>query len=161
MLWRGKFNQLPNSKVGATFADHREYLMDGEVIDRQYHLGYDLSVTRKHAVPASNSGVVVFAEDLGIYGNTVIVDHGLGVMTLYSHLTSMDVSVGDSVEKKDRLGRTGTTGLAVGDHLHFGVYVQGVPVRPLEWWDAKWIDDNIWYKINYVKKNFVSREIPR
>ena len=157
MLWKGKFNQLPNSKVGATFADHRKYLMDGEVIDRQYHLGYDLSVTRKHPVPASNSGVVVFAGDLGIYGNTVIVDHGMGVMTLYSHLTSMDVSVGDSVEKKDRLGRTGTTGLAVGDHLHFGVYVQGVPVRPLEWWDAKWIDDNIWYKINYVKKNFVSR----
>ena len=65
MLWKGKFNQLPNSKVGATFADHRKYLMDGEVIDRQYHLGYDLSVTRKHPVPASNSGVVVFAESPG------------------------------------------------------------------------------------------------
>ena len=161
MLWKGKFNQLPNSKVGATFADHRKYLMDGEVIDRQYHLGYDVSVTRKHPVPASNSGVVVFAEHLGIYGNTVIVDHGMGIMTLYSHLTSMDVNVGDSVEKKSLVGRTGTTGLAVGDHLHFGVYVQGVPVRPLEWWDAKWIDDNIWYKIDYVKKNFATREAPR
>ena len=161
ILWKGKFNQLPNSKVGATFADHRKYLMDGEVIDRQYHLGYDLSVTRKHPVPVSNSGVVVFVDHLGIYGNTVIVDHGMGVMTLYSHLTSMDVSVGDTVEKKDHLGRTGTTGLAVGDHLHFGVYVQGVPVRPLEWWDAKWINDNIWYKIDYVKKNFLSREAPR
>ncbi len=160
ILWKGKFNQLPNSKVGATFADHRKYLMDGEVIDRQYHLGYDLSVTRKHTVPASNSGVVVFADHLGIYGNTVIIDHGMGVMTLYSHLTSMDVKVGDTVEKKDRVGRTGTTGLAVGDHLHFGVYVQGVPVRPLEWWDAKWIDDNVWYKINYVKKNFAVREAP-
>ncbi len=161
MLWKGKFSQLPNSKVGATFADHREYLMDGEVIDRQYHLGYDLSVTRKYPVTASNSGVVVFAEHLGIYGNTVIIDHGMGVMTIYSHLTSMDVSVGDGVEKETRVGRTGTTGLAVGDHLHFGVYVQGVPVRPLEWWDAKWIDDNIWYKINYVKKNFATREAPR
>ncbi len=161
ILWKGKFNQLPNSKVGATFADHRKYLMDGEVIDRQYHLGYDLSVTRKYPVPASNNGVVVFADHLGIYGNTVIVDHGMGVMTLYSHLTSMDVKVGDTVEKKDRVGRTGTTGLAVGDHLHFGVYIQGVPVRPLEWWDTKWIDDNIWYKINYVKKNFASREAQR
>lgn len=161
ILWKGKFNQFPNSKVGATFADHRKYLMDGSVIDRQYHLGYDLSVTKKHTVPASNSGVVVFAEDLGIYGNTVIVDHGMGVMTLYSHLTSMNVSVGDSVGKKEHVGRTGTTGLAVGDHLHFGVYIQGVPVRPLEWWDAKWIDDNIWYKINYVKKNFALRESPR
>jgi len=154
ILWEGKFNQLRNSKVGATFADHRKYLMDGNVIDNQYHLGYDLSVTKKYPVPASNSGVVVFAEHLGIYGNTVIIDHGMGVMSLYSHLSSMDVSVGDSVGKKDIVGRTGTTGLAVGDHLHFGVYVQGVPVRPLEWWDAKWIKDNILYKVNYVKKNF-------
>ena len=154
ILWEGKFKQLPNSKVGATFADHRKYLMDGDVIDNQYHLGYDLSVTKKYPVPASNSGVVVFAEHLGIYGNTVIIDHGMGVMTLYSHLSSMDVSVGDSVGKKDRIGRTGTTGLAVGDHLHFGVYVQGVPVRPLEWWDAKWIKDNILYKVNHVRKSF-------
>ena len=161
MLWEGRFTQLPNSKVGATFADHREYLMDGDVVDNQYHLGYDLSVTKKYPVPASNSGVVVFAEHLGIYGNTVIVDHGMGIMSLYSHLSSMDVSVGDSVGKKDVVGRTGTTGLAVGDHLHFGIYVQGVPVRPLEWWDAKWIRDNILYKVNYVKKNFGVGESPR
>ncbi|MDE0159069.1 MAG: M23 family metallopeptidase [Candidatus Dadabacteria bacterium] len=161
ILWKGKFNQLRNSKVGATFADHRKYLLDGNVIDNQYHLGYDLSVTKKYPVPASNTGVVVFAEHLGIYGNTVIVDHGMGVMSLYSHLSSMDVSVGDSVGKKDIVGRTGTTGLAVGDHLHFGVYVQGVPVRPLEWWDAKWINDNILYKVNYVKKNFGVVENPR
>ncbi len=161
ILWKGKFNQLRNSKVGATFADHRKYLLDGSVVDNQYHLGYDLSVTKKYPVPASNSGVVVFAEHLGIYGNTVIVDHGMGVMSLYSHLSSMDVSVGDSVGKKDIVGRTGTTGLAVGDHLHFGVYVQGVPARPLEWWDAKWIKDNIQYKINYVKKNFGVGESPR
>ncbi|MDE0291697.1 MAG: M23 family metallopeptidase [Candidatus Dadabacteria bacterium] len=161
ILWKGKFNQLRNSKVGATFADHRRYLMDGNVIDNQYHLGYDLSVTKKYPVPASNTGVVVFAEHLGIYGNTVIIDHGMGVMSLYSHLSSMDVSIGDSVGKKDIVGRTGTTGLAVGDHLHFGVYVQGVPVRPLEWWDAKWINDNILYKVNYVKKNFGVVENPR
>ncbi|MXZ47689.1 MAG: M23 family metallopeptidase [Candidatus Dadabacteria bacterium] len=161
ILWKGKFNQLRNSKVGATFADHRRYLMDGNVIDNQYHLGYDLSVTKKYPVPASNTGVVVFAEHLGIYGNTVIIDHGMGVMSLYSHLSSMDVSVGDSVGKKDIVGRTGTTGLAVGDHLHFGVYVQGIPVRPLEWWDAKWINDNILYKVNYVKKNFGVVENPR
>lgn len=161
VLWKGKFSQLRNSKVGATFADHRNYLMDGEVIDNQYHLGYDLSVTKKYPVSASNSGVVVFAEHLGIYGNTVIVDHGMGVMTLYSHLSSMDASVGDSVGKRDIVGRTGTTGLAVGDHLHFGVYVQGVPVRPLEWWDAKWIKDNILYKVNYVKENYGVAESPR
>ena len=161
ILWKGKFNQLRNSKVAATFADQREYLLDGNVVDNQYHLGYDLSVTKKYPVSAANSGVVVFAEHLGIYGNTVIVDHGMGIMSLYSHLSSMNVNVGDSVGKKDIVGRTGTTGLAVGDHLHFGVYVQGVPVRPLEWWDAKWIKDNISYKVNYVKKNFGVGESPR
>jgi len=161
LLWEGKFIQLPNSKVGATFADYREYLMGDKVIDRQYHLGYDLSVRKKYPVSASNKGVVVFAEHLGIYGNTVIVDHGMGIMSLYSHLSSIDVRVGDSLGKKDRLGRTGTTGLAVGDHLHFGIYIQGIPVRPLEWWDAKWIKDNIQYKINYVNRNFVRRGTPR
>ncbi len=161
ILWEGRFRQLPNSKVGATFADHRSYIMDGKVIDNQYHLGYDVSVTKRHPVPASNIGKVVFAEHLGIYGNTVIVDHGMGIMTLYSHLSSMDVSVGDSVGKKDIVGKTGTTGLAVGDHLHFGVYVHGVPVRPLEWWDRKWIKDNILYKINHVKRSLGGGEIPR
>ncbi len=154
ILWEGKFDQLPNSKVGATFADRREYLMDDRVIDKQYHLGYDLSVTRRYPVTASNAGVVVFTDFLGIYGNTVIIDHGMGLMTLYSHLSSIDVSVGQSVTRKDIIGKTGTTGLAVGDHLHFGVYVHGIAVRPLEWWDSKWIKDNIVRKIDSVRKNY-------
>ena len=158
ILWKGKFDQLSNSKVSATFADRRSYEMDGEVIDNQYHLGYDLSVTSRYRVGASNDGVVVFADDLGIYGSTVIIDHGMGLMTLYSHLSSIAVAEGDDVKKRQVIGKTGTTGLAVGDHLHFGVYVGGVAVRPLEWWDAKWIDANIWRKIDYVKRNFDSRE---
>ncbi len=154
ILWEGKFDQLPNSKVGATFADRREYLIDDRVIDKQYHLGYDLSVTRKYPVPASNSGIVVFADFLGIYGNTVIIDHGMGLMTLYSHLSSINVVGGQSITKKDIIGKTGTTGLAVGDHLHFGVYIHGIAVLPLEWWDHKWIRDNIVRKINSVRKNY-------
>ena len=154
ILWEGKFNQLANSMVGSTFADLREYEMSGRVIDSQYHLGYDLSVTRHYRVKASNSGVVVFRGPLGIYGKTVMVDHGMGLMTLYSHLSSIEVNEGDEVDSETVLGRTGTSGLAGGDHLHFGVYVGGVAVRPLEWWDAKWIDDNIWEKIDYVRRNF-------
>ena len=157
ILWKGKFNQLSNSKVEATFADRRNYEMDGEIVDRQYHLGYDLSVTSRYRVGASNAGVVVFAGDLGIYGSTVMIDHGMGLMTIYSHLSSIAVAEGDAVEKNQVVGKTGTTGLAVGDHLHFGVYVGGVAVRPLEWWDARWIDANIWRKINYVKRNFDAR----
>ena len=94
-------------------------------------------------VPAANSGRVIFAEDLGIYGNTVILDHGLGLFTLYSHMSSIDVKPGDAVQARQVLGKTGETGLAGGDHLHYAVYLHGVAVLPVEWWDGKWINDNI------------------
>ncbi len=147
MLWKDAFAQLSNSKVEANFADERTYTYKGEVIDTAYHLGYDLSVTKNYPVEAANSGTVAFTGDLGIYGNTVILDHGLGLFTLYGHLSSIDVKVGDSVAKRQILGKTGETGLAVGDHLHFGVYLDGVAVLPVEWWDQKWIDDNITPKL--------------
>ncbi len=143
MLWKDAFSQLSNSKVEANFADQRTYTYNGETIDTAYHLGYDLSVTKNYPVEAANSGTVVFTGDLGIYGNTVILDHGLGLFTLYGHLNSIDVKAGDSVTKRQALGKTGETGLAAGDHLHFGVYLDGVAVLPVEWWDQKWIDDNI------------------
>ena len=147
MLWQGAFVQLSNSKVEANFADERTYTYGGEAIDTAYHLGYDLSVTKHYPVEAANSGKVAFAGDLGIYGGTVIVDHGLGLYTLYGHLSSIDVKEGDSVAKRQALGKTGETGLAAGDHLHYGVYLAGVAVLPVEWWDQKWIDDNITPKL--------------
>ena len=143
MLWKGAFNQLSNSKVEANFADARTYTYKDAVIDNAYHLGYDLSVTKHYAAEAANSGVIAFVGDLGIYGNTVIIDHGLGLFTLYSHLSSMDVKAGDQVQQGQALGKTGETGLAAGDHLHFGVYLDGVPVLPVEWWDQKWITDKV------------------
>ena len=143
MLWRGAFNQLSNSKVEANFADERTYTYNSETIDTAYHLGYDLSVTKHYPVEAANSGAVAFVGDLGIYGNTVILDHGLGLFTLYGHLSSIDVKAGDAVQQRQILGKTGETGLAAGDHLHYGVYLHGVAVLPVEWWDQKWIKDNI------------------
>ncbi len=143
MLWKGAFAQLSNSKVEANFADERTYTYNGEAIDTALHLGYDLSVTKHYPVEASNSGTVAFTGDLGIYGNTVILDHGLGLFTLYGHLSSIDVKAGDSITQRQMLGKTGETGLAAGDHLHFGVYLNGVAVLPVEWWDPKWIADNI------------------
>jgi len=143
MLWKGAFTQLSNSQVEANFADLRTYVYKGEAIDTAYHLGYDLSVTKRYPVEAANSGTVVLAEDLGIYGNTVILDHGLGLFTLYSHLSAIDVKLGERIAPKQILGRTGETGLAGGDHLHYGVYLHGVAVLPVEWWDGKWINDNI------------------
>jgi murein DD-endopeptidase MepM/ murein hydrolase activator NlpD len=147
MLWKDAFAQLSNSKVEANFADLRTYTYKGEPIDTAYHLGYDLSVTKNYPVEAANSGKVVFAGDLGIYGNAVILDHGLGLFSLYGHMSAIDVKVGDSVTKRQILGKTGETGLAAGDHLHFGIYLDGVAVLPVEWWDQKWIDDNITPKL--------------
>jgi len=148
LLWNGAFSQLSNSKVEANFADQRTYTYNNEPIDSAYHLGYDLSVTKHYPVEAANSGTVAFVGDLGIYGNAVILDHGLGLFTLYGHLSSIDVKEGDSVKQRQILGKTGETGLAAGDHLHYGVYLDGVAVLPVEWWDAKWINDNIAPKLD-------------
>jgi murein DD-endopeptidase MepM/ murein hydrolase activator NlpD len=163
MLWQGAFSQLSNSKVEANFADARSYDYNGEIISNAYHLGFDLSVTRQYPVEAANSGTVAFTGELGIYGNTVILDHGLGLFTLYSHLSSIAVKEGESVPSRHILGKTGETGLAAGDHLHYGVYLNGVPVLPIEWWDQKWINDNIAPKLEGHSGEEIakSQETPR
>ena len=146
-LWKDAFQALGNASVEAGFADNRTYFYQGKEIDRQVHLGFDLAVTQRIPVPAANTGVVVYAADLGIYGNCVIVDHGLGVQSLYGHLSFIDVKIGDRVEKGRVLGRSGMTGLAGGDHLHFTMLVNGHPVNPVEWWDPKWMQDRVLRKI--------------
>ena len=158
MLWSGAFSQLSNSKVEANFADARTYIYKDEAIDTAYHLGYDLSVTKHYPAEAANSGVVAFTGDLGIYGNTVIIDHGLGLFTLYSHLSSIDVKVGDQIKQKQIIGKTGETGLAAGDHLHFGVYLHGLAILPVEWWDEKWIRDNVEPKLMGKSSESVQEE---
>jgi murein DD-endopeptidase MepM/ murein hydrolase activator NlpD len=133
--------------VEANFADARTYVYNGEEIDHAYHLGYDLAVSKHTPIEVANSGVVVFAGELGIYGNTVIVDHGLGIFTLYGHLSAIDVKAGDKLEKRQVVGKTGETGLAAGDHLHYATLLHGIPVLPVEWWDQKWIRDNVLPKL--------------
>jgi murein DD-endopeptidase MepM/ murein hydrolase activator NlpD len=147
MLWKDAFQALTNAAVESRFADNRTYVYQGKEIDRQVHLGFDLAVTQRIPVLAAHSGVVVYAADLGIYGNTVIVDHGLGVQSLYAHLSSIDVKEGSRVEKGHQLGRSGMTGLAAGDHLHFTMLVNGRAVNPVEWWDPKWMQDRVLRKI--------------
>ena len=147
MLFKGPFQQLGNSQVEARFADTRTYVYKGKEIDRQVHLGFDLAVTANVPVVASERGTIVHASDLGIYGNCVVIDHGLGVQSLYGHLSSIGVKVGDQVEKGAQIGRSGMTGLAGGDHLHFTVLVGGQQVTPVDWWSAKWFEDRVHRKI--------------
>lgn len=147
MLWREAFSQLGNTSIESRFADYRTYIYKGDEIDQQVHLGFDLASLQQAPVTASNRGVVLFADYLGIYGNCVILDHGLGVQSLYAHLSTVDVREGDMVEKGQTLGRTGTTGLAGGDHLHFTLLVNGVAINPIEMWDGKWMEDRVFRKI--------------
>ncbi len=143
ILWDGPFLRLPDAAPRAGFADHRTYMWEGKEVDQQTHLGLDLASLAQSAVPASNNGTVVFAGYLGIYGNLVVLDHGLGLQSLYSHLTDHQVTVGQTVQKGDIIGHTGATGMAGGDHLHFGILISGVEVTPIEWLDSHWIRDNV------------------
>ena len=86
---------------------------------------------------------VVYADYNGIYGNMPIIHHGMGLYTLYAHCSNMNVQEGDRVKAKAVIANTGMTGSVLGDHLHFGVLVQGVDVRPQEWMDKQWIRLNI------------------
>jgi murein DD-endopeptidase MepM/ murein hydrolase activator NlpD len=141
-LWSGKFLRMAGSgKAG--FADHRTYFYKGEAIDKQVHLGMDIASTKHVEIKAAGTGTVVFGDYLGIYGKMVLLDHGQGVFSLYSHLSQINVSQGDNLNKGDILGNSGTSGMAGGDHLHFSMLVNGIFVTPKEWWDQNWIDVTI------------------
>jgi len=150
LFWKGAFSRLPRSARRAGFADQREYVHNGRVIDHQVHMGIDLASVKRAAVPASNSGRVVFCSPLGIYGKTVMLDHGFGLFSMYAHLSRIDVEKGQVLAKGDILGKTGRTGMAAGDHLHFGMMVHNTFVNPVEWWDGTWIKNNVMTKINDV-----------
>jgi murein DD-endopeptidase MepM/ murein hydrolase activator NlpD len=141
-LWTGVFHRQANAPMSA-FADRRSYIYKGEVIDQQTHLGYDLASFKRMPVEATQAGVVRFAGYLGIYGDTVVIDHGLGVASLYGHLSSIGVKEGQQVAAGEVIGQSGETGLAGGDHLHFSILVRGVHVDPVEWWDPKWIREHV------------------
>ncbi|HXH49715.1 MAG TPA: M23 family metallopeptidase [Terriglobia bacterium] len=147
LLWTQGFLRFPRSMVEAHFADYRTYLYNGQVVDEETHLGYDLASTAHSPVPAANDGVVVFAQYFGIYGNAILIDHGCGLQTLYGHLSSFAVKAGDHVTRGQIIGQTGETGLAGGDHLHFSILLDGVFVNPFAWWDPHWVRDRIIAKL--------------
>jgi murein DD-endopeptidase MepM/ murein hydrolase activator NlpD len=144
-LWSGPFYRYGQTE--AQFADSRDYIYKGKKIDHQTHLGFDLADVQNAPVLAANDGRVVYATDLGIYGNCIVVDHGYGLQSIYGHMSRIDVKVGDVVRKGQPMGRSGSTGLAGGDHIHFSLQIDGVQTNPVEWWDPHWIQDRILSKI--------------
>lgn len=142
-FWEGPFLRMTNAAPMALFGDKRSYVYNGKIIGDSVHAGVDLASTAMAPIEAANKGVVVFTGALGIYGNTVIIDHGLGVFSLYGHLSSIATSVGKTVAKGEKIGHSGMSGLAGGDHLHFSMIVGGQFVNPQEWWDPHWLKDNL------------------
>lgn len=149
LQWRDAFVPYTNGAVQASYADQRTYLYQGNEVDRQVHLGFDLASNANAPVNAGNRGTVVHAGYLGIYGNCVIIDHGMGLQSLYGHLSSIGTSVGQTVERGAEIGRSGITGLAGGDHLHYTMLLQGQSINPVEWWDQHWIEDRILRKLRF------------
>jgi len=138
-----KMYPLKNAQVVARFGDHRKYYYDGEYISESYHLGLDLASNAMAAIKPQNGGEIVYSDYNGLYGNMPMIDHGLGLYTLYGHCSSTKVNTGDELSKNETIANTGKSGYAMGDHLHFGVLVQGIEVRPQEWMDKQWIKLNI------------------
>lgn len=147
-FWKDAFRPLINAAVEANFADYRNYIYNNNKIDEQVHLGFDLATFEHDPVAAAGAGKVAHAGYLGIYGNTIIIDHGYGLMSLYGHLSQMDVKAGDLVKQDQKIGNTGTTGLAAGDHLHFSMMIDGVQTNPIEFWDQHWINDHVYLRID-------------
>ena len=146
------FYPLVNGQKVADFGDHRIYSYKGqENVSQAYHMGLDLASVQMGEIKSSNNGNVVFSKTNGIYGNLPIIDHGLGLYTLYGHCSEVHVHERDRVASQQEIARTGMSGYAMGDHLHFGILVQGIEVRPEEWMDKKWIADNITNVVDSAK----------
>jgi murein DD-endopeptidase MepM/ murein hydrolase activator NlpD len=146
------FYPLPNGQKVADFGDHRIYSYKGQQnISNAYHMGLDLASTQMAPIFATNGGNIVFSETNGIYGNLPIIDHGFGLYTLYGHCSDVHVREGDVAAEGQEIAKSGLSGYAMGDHLHFGILVQGIEVRPEEWMDTKWIYDNITSVIESAK----------
>ncbi len=146
------FDRLRGSKTVAGYGERRHYYLDGEKINEAWHLGIDWASVKKAPVRVSNDGTVIFNGYLGLYGNTIIIDHGMGLATLYAHTSSQSVKLGDQVVTNQKIANTGATGAVFGDHLHFGTLVQGVEVNPIEWMDKHWIKVRITDVLSSAKK---------
>lgn len=156
-LWNTPWSRPLAAAPTSTFCETRNYVYKGMPASTSLHAGVDLADVTNSPVKSVNNGKVLFADFLALYGNAVIIDHGFGLATLYGHLSSIAVAQGDEVTKDSVIGRSGSTGLAGGDHLHFEFRLQGAPIHPIEWWDEHWIREHIEKKIQGVKEQLLAQ----
>jgi murein DD-endopeptidase MepM/ murein hydrolase activator NlpD len=152
-MWSEAFGRSSGGSLKTNFGEKRFYTFEGKSAGTSMHMGMDLASTANAPVTAANDGTVLQAGPFGIFGQTVIIDHGFGLGTLYAHLSSITVEKGAVVKREQQIGKTGSTGFADGDHLHFEIRLDGIPVTPIEWWDGHWIRDHIERKITKMKED--------
>lgn len=129
-LWSGGFVEPAKGEIVTQFAVHRQ----GKAYS-YYHRGLDISAPLGTPVSAAAAGKVILCRrGLNAYGNTIMIDHGQGIVTCYFHMKKLLVKEGEEVRKGAKIGKVGSTGWASGPHLHYGVYLQGKPVDPA-WWE--------------------------
>ena len=127
-LWDGMFRiPLDGATTGSNFGRRR--ILNGN--PGSPHGGADFPAVTGTPVHAAQRGRVVLAEELFFSGNTVVIDHGLGIYTFYGHLSEIDVKVGDQLETSAVLGKVGATGRVTGPHLHWGLTVERARVNPV------------------------------
>lgn len=128
-LWDGDFRvPLDGVTTGGNFGKRR--ILNGQ--PGSPHSGVDFPSPTGTPIHAAQSGRVALAEELFFSGNTVVVDHGLGIYTFYGHLSETDVKVGDALQSGQVLGKVGATGRVTGPHLHWGLTIERARVNPLE-----------------------------
>lgn len=129
-LWKGKFILPVKGRISGDYGSIRK--SRGRYLWR--HKGVDIAADWGTPIKAAAGGKVVLCrEDFNIYGKTVILDHGMGIMSIYFHLSSIDVNQGQKAKKGQKIGEAGSTGLSTGPHLHWGIYVNKQHVNPF-WW---------------------------
>jgi murein DD-endopeptidase MepM/ murein hydrolase activator NlpD len=127
-LWTLPFVVPVTTEMTSVYGTRRVF--NGEL--QSYHNGIDFRAKVGRRIRAANAGKVVLAKHLFFTGNTVILDHGAGVMTLYAHMSRLDVKKGQKVKQRALLGLAGQTGRANGPHLHFSAIINRVRVNPVD-----------------------------
>lgn len=124
-LWEGSFLRPIEGEVSTPYGTRRAH--------SDYHRGVDLRSETGVLIKAPAPGNVILVEEMQMHGNTILIDHGQGIMSIYLHLWKFLVQAGQIVKKGQPIGKVGSTGLSTAPHLHWGVYVHGTPVNPLSW----------------------------
>ncbi len=137
------FNPMKNTHISSPFGEHRIFTLHKHAVRDSYHLGLDLAGTENEAIYASNPGIVEFAGYNGANGNMILINHGYGLYSLYCHCSELFVQKGQNIIPGMNIAKSGQTGYALGDHLHFSILISGIYVNPNEWMNGEWLQKNI------------------